>query len=143
MDPGEIRGEDIVAEKAKILLVDDDPDFVDATRIVLETEYDVSVALNGDEGLAKARAEKPDLIILDIIMPDKDGFMVCEELKSDANLADVPVMMLTSFAERKGETSLAVTQGMMLEAEDYVDKPVRPDELLKRVEALLKRLQES
>jgi len=132
-----------VAEKAKILLVDDDPDFVDATRIVLETEYDVSVALNGDEGLAKARAEKPDLIILDIIMPDKDGFMVCEELKSDANLADVPVMMLTSFAERKGETSLAVTQGMMLEAEDYVDKPVRPDELLKRVEALLKRLQES
>lgn len=132
-----------MAEKAKILLVDDDPDFVDATRIVLETEYDVSVALNGDEGLAKARAEKPDLIILDIIMPDKDGFMVCEELKSDANLADVPVMMLTSFAERKGETSLAVTQGMMLEAEDYVDKPVRPDELLKRVEALLKRLQES
>ena len=131
-----------MAEKAKILLVDDDPDFVDATRIVLETEYDVSVALNGDEGLAKARAEKPDLIILDIIMPDKDGFMVCEELKSDANLADVPVMMLTSFAERKGETSLAVTQGMMLEAEDYVDKPVRPDELLKRVEALLKQLQE-
>lgn len=132
-----------MAEKAKILLVDDDPDFVDATRIVLETEYDVSVALDGDEGLAKARAERPDLIILDIIMPDKDGFIVCEELKSDPNLADVPVMMLTSFAERKGETSLAVTQGMMLEAEDYVDKPVRPKELLKRVEALLKRLQES
>ena len=133
-----------MAAKAKILLVDDDPDFVDATRTVLESEaYDVSVAFDGDEGLAKARAERPDLIILDIIMPDKDGFVVCEELKSDPNLADVPVMMLTSFAERKGETSLAVTQGMMLEAEDYVDKPVRPKELLKRVEALLERLRKS
>ncbi len=132
-----------MAGKAKILLVDDDPDFVDATRTVLESKYDVSVAFDGDEGLAKARAERPDLIILDIIMPDKDGFIVCEELKSDPNLADVPVMMLTSFSERKGETSLAVTQGMMLEAEDYVDKPVRPKELLKRVEVLLKRLQES
>ena len=133
-----------MAVKAKILIVDDDPDFVDATRTVLESEaYDVSVAFDGDEGLAKARAERPDLIILDIIMPDKDGFVVCEELKSDPNLADVPVMMLTSFAERKGETSLAVTQGMMLEAEDYVDKPVRPKELLKRVEALLERLRKS
>ena len=133
-----------MAAKAKILIVDDDPDFVDATRTVLESEaYDVSVAFDGDEGLTKARAERPDLIILDIIMPDKDGFVVCEELKSDPNLADVPVMMLTSFAERKGETSLAVTQGMMLEAEDYVDKPVRPKELLKRVEALLERLRKS
>lgn len=130
-----------MAEKTKILLVDDDPDFVDATRIVLESEYDVSVAFDGDEGLSKARAEKPDLIILDIIMPDMDGFTVCEQLKSDPNLADVPVMMLTSFTERKGETSLAVTRGMMLEAEDYVDKPVPPQELLRRVEALLKRLQ--
>lgn len=133
-----------MAEKAKILLVDDDPDFVDATRIVLESEaYGVSVAFDGDEGLAKARAEKPDLIILDVIMPEVDGFTVCEQLKSDPNLADVPVMMLTSFAERKGETSLAVTQGMMLEAEDYVDKPVRPQELLRRVEALLERLRKS
>ncbi len=130
--------------KASILIVDDDPDFVDATRIVLESEsYNVSVAFDGNEGLAKARAEKPDLIILDIIMPDMDGFTVCEQLKSDPNLSDVPVMMLTSFAERKGETSLAVTRGMMLEAEDYVDKPVQPQELLRRVEALLKRLRKS
>ena len=133
-----------MAEKAKILLVDDDPDFVDAIRTVLESEsYNVSVAFDGDEGLAKARAERPDLILLDIIMPDMDGFSVCEQLKSDPNLSDVPVMMLTSFSERKGETSLAVTQGMMLEAEDYVDKPVQPRELLRRVKALLDRLQKS
>ena len=127
-----------MTDKAKILVIDDDHDFVDATRLVLESEsYDVAVAYDGDEGLAKARAETPDIIILDIIMPTQDGFSVCEELKSDPDLADVPVMMLTSFADRKGETSLAVTDGMMLEAEDYLDKPVPPHELLRRVEALL------
>lgn len=127
-----------MTDKAKILVIDDDHDFVDATRLVLESEsYDVAVAYDGDEGLATARAETPDIIILDIIMPTQDGFSVCEELKSDPDLADVPVMMLTSFADRKGETSLAVTDGMMLEAEDYLDKPVPPHELLRRVEALL------
>jgi DNA-binding response OmpR family regulator len=144
MGLGEIKGGDTMTEKAKILLVDDDPDFVDATLTVLESEaYDVSVAFDGDEGLAKARAERPDLIILDIIMPTKDGFTVCEQLKSDPDLSNIPVMMLTSFAGRKGETSLAVTRGMMLEAEDYLDKPVPPKELLRRVEALLERLQKS
>jgi two-component system alkaline phosphatase synthesis response regulator PhoP len=127
-----------MTDKAKILIVDDDPDFVDATRTVLESAaYDVVVAYSGDEGLKKAREDKPDLIILDVIMPHPDGFTVCGELKSDPDLADVPVMMLTSYAERRGETSVAVTQGMMIEAEDYVDKPVRPQELLRHVKTLL------
>ena len=98
-----------MAEKTKILLVDDDPDFVDATSIVLESEYDVSVAFDGDEGLAKARAEKPDLIILDIIMPDMDGFTVCEQLKSDPNLADVPVNW-TRFEHEPGQVAVIVVQ---------------------------------
>jgi DNA-binding response OmpR family regulator len=133
-----------MSEKTRILLVDDDLDFVMATSLVLrEAGYDVTTALRGEEGLAKAREGKPDLIILDVIMPDRDGFSVCGDLKADAELASIPVMMLTSFAARKGETSLAVTQGMMLEAEDYVDKPVRPQELLRRVEALLGRLRAS
>lgn len=133
-----------MAHGAKILLIDDDPDFVMATRLVLEESgYQVATALRGKEGLELARADKPDLIILDIIMPEQDGFMVCEQLKSDPNLADVPVMMLTSFAERHGETSLAIVQGMLMEAEDYVDKPVKPRELLRRVEVLLGRLQAS
>lgn len=133
-----------MAHGAKILLIDDDPDFVMATRLVLEeSDYQVATALRGKEGLELARADKPDLIILDIIMPEQDGFMVCEQLKSDPNLADVPVMMLTSFAERHGETSLAIVQGMLMEAEDYVDKPVKPRELLRRVEVLLGRLRAS
>jgi len=130
-----------VAQGVDILLVDDDPDFVVATRLVLEEAgYSVRTALRGQAGLDLARQRRPDLIILDIIMPDQDGFMVCEALKSDPELRHVPVMMLTSFAERMSDTSLALRQGMTLEAEDYVDKPVRPPELLRRIEKLLARL---
>ncbi len=125
-------------KEARILLVDDDPDFVEATKTVLETKYAVSVATEGEEGLKKAREERPDLIILDVIMPVKDGFTAAEQLKKDSELSDIPVIMLTSYAERKSETSIPVSKGMSLEAEDYIEKPVRPEELLKRVEALLK-----
>jgi two-component system alkaline phosphatase synthesis response regulator PhoP len=124
----------------KILLVDDDKDFVEATKMVLESKpYEVVVAYNGDEGLAKARKEKPDLIILDIIMPVKDGFSAAEQLKKDPALKKIPVIMLTSFSQKGGETSLSVSQGLALEADDYVDKPVAPQELLRRVERLLKK----
>jgi len=126
--------------KAKILLVDDDKDFVEATKLVLESgSYEVIVAYDGDEGLEKARKERPDLIILDIIMPVKDGFSAAEQLKKIPELNKIPVIMLTSFSEKVGETSLSVSQGLALDAEDYVDKPVAPEELLKRVERLLKK----
>ena len=130
-----------MTKKAKILLVDDDDDFVEATKIVLESKpYEVIVAHEGDEGLRKAREEKPDLIILDVIMPVKDGFTAAEEFKKDPNLSKIPVVMLTSFAERGGETPIATSRGLSLETEDYIDKPVTPEELLKRVEKLLKRV---
>ena len=126
--------------ESKILLVDDDKDFVEATKLVLESKpYEVIIAYDGDDGLAKARQEKPDLIILDIIMPVKDGFSAAEQLKRDPELSGIPVLMLTSFSEKVGETSLSVSQGLTLEAEDYVDKPVSPEELLRRVEKLLKK----
>jgi two-component system alkaline phosphatase synthesis response regulator PhoP len=133
-------GSRAMKDKAKILLVDDDQDFVEATKLVLESKpYEVIVAYNGDEGLAKARRDRPDLIILDIIMPVKDGFNAAEELKKDSELSKIPVLMLTSFSQRVGETSLSVSQGLTLDTEDYVDKPVSPEELLRRVERLLKR----
>ena len=129
-----------MANKAKILLVDDDKDFVEATKLVLESKpYDVIVAYDGDEGLAKARSEKPDLIILDVIMPVKDGFSAAELLKKDVELKKIPVIMLTSFADKVSETSLSVSQGLALDTEDYVDKPVSPQELLNRVERLIKK----
>jgi two-component system, OmpR family, alkaline phosphatase synthesis response regulator PhoP len=122
---------------AKILLVDDDPDLVAATSIVLKTKYEVITATEGEEGVKKAKEENPDLIILDVIMPVKDGFSAAEQIKKDPKLAEIPIIMLTSYAERKSETNIPVSKGMTLEAEDYIEKPVKPDELLKRVEALL------
>ena len=125
--------------RAKILLIDDDPDFVEATKVVLESQpYEVITALSGKEGLKKAREQKPDLVLLDIIMPGVDGFQVCQQLKKDRQLAKIPVIMITSFSEKYRETSLGLSQGLTLEAEDFVDKPVTPAELLIRVEKWLK-----
>lgn len=125
--------------RAKILLIDDDPDFVEATKVVLESRpYEIITALGGKEGLKKAREEKPDLVLLDVIMPDINGFQVCQQLKKDLQLSQIPVIMITSFSEKYRETSIGMSQGLSLEAEDFVDKPVAPTELLIRVEKWLK-----
>ena len=127
-------------KKAKILLVDDDIDFVEATKTILESKpYEVIVAYEGDEGLRKARKEKPDLVLLDIIMPVKDGFTAAEQFKKDPQLAKIPVIILTSYSAMKGQTSIPVSRGYQLETEDYVSKPISPEELLNRVEKCLKR----
>jgi len=127
-------------KRAKILLVDDDADFVESTKTILESKpYEVIVASNGDEGLQKARAEKPDLILLDVIMPVKDGFTAAEQLKKDPQLSKIPTLMLTAFAEKGAKTSIPVSRGFTLETEDYIDKPVTPEELLTRVEKHLKK----
>ena len=127
-------------KKAKILLVDDDIDFVESTKIVLESSsYEVIVALEGNEGLRKAYEEEPDLILLDIIMPVKDGFTAAEQLKKDPQLSKIPTLMLTSFSARRGETAIPVSRGFTLDVEDYIEKPVTPDELLARIEEHLKK----
>ena len=126
--------------QAKILIIDDDVVFIKATQAVLESKgYQVSSALDGDEGLKKAKQEKPDLIILDIIMPTKNGFAACEQLKSDPELESIPVLIMTSFSEKGKETNIPTSEGFNLEAEDYAEKPLSPQELLKRVEKLLKK----
>jgi len=127
-------------KRAKILLVDDDEDFVESTKTILESKpYEVIVAGNGDEGLRKAREEKPDLILLDVIMPVKDGFTAAEQLKKDPQLSKIPTLMLTAFAAKVTETSIPLSRGFTLETEDYIDKPVSPEELLARVERQLKK----
>jgi len=126
-------------KKAKILLIDDDVDFVQATMMVLEKSYQVVVAHDGDEGLRKAKAEKPDLVLLDVIMPVKDGFTAAEQFKKDPQLSKIPVLMLTSFSARGQGTGIPYSKGMSLETEDYIEKPVKPEELLARVKQNLKK----
>jgi len=124
----------------KILLVDDDKDFVAATKMVLESrsDYKVLTASDGVFGLPIAKAEKPDLIILDVIMPFEDGFTLAKQLKSDPEVAGIPIIILTSFSQRIGETDISLSQGMNLDAEDYIEKPISPSDLLRRVSRLLK-----
>ncbi len=127
-------------EKAKILIVDDDIDFVESTRTILESKpYEVVVAHEGEEGIKKAREESPDLILLDVIMPVKDGFTAAEQMRKDPQLAKIPVLMLTAFSSKRQESSIPVSRGFALEAEDYIEKPVSPENLLATVEQCLKK----
>ena len=126
----------------KILIVDDDPDILDAVGTILESQdYQVVTARNGMEGLAKLKEEKPDLMILDLLMPKMDGFAVCKELKDPrwAKYADIPILILTSIREEAGRRRYELETGVQLNVDDYVEKPIAPDILLQRVEKLIKK----
>lgn len=132
-----------MAKQSRILLIDDDPDVHNVVRKVLEPKsYEVISAYDGFEGLRKVVEERPDLIILDVIMPGKHGFDVCHELKTDEKyhfFSNIPVLMLTVYPEEREKMHLSLREGMMMEAEDYLQKPVDAQELLRRVEDLIKR----
>ena len=124
----------------KILIVDDDPDLVEAVSSILESKgYDVVAAYGGVEGLEKARTERPDLIVLDVMMPDKDGYQVCKELKADPECRSIPILLLTAVVSKISTTRYTQQMGMETEADDYIDKPVEPEVLVQRIEALLSR----
>ncbi len=123
---------------AEILVIDDDCDFVNAVKTLLESKhYSVRVAYNGIEGWDRIKEQRPDLIILDVMMPQKDGYKMCAELKANEHYREIPVILLTAVAQHVHETHYTTRMGMEIEAEDYIPKPVEPSELLKRVEFLL------
>lgn len=123
----------------RILIIDDDPDLVEAVSILLQQEgMEPLAAYGGIEGLQKAREDKPDLIILDVMMEDKDGFAVAKELAADNSINSVPVIMLTAVAEHAMDTSYAPQAAIgSLEAEEWFDKPVEPQVLVKRIKELV------
>ncbi len=121
--------------REKILLVDDEVDALAALKVALEADgYNVVEALDGLEALSMARSENPDVILLDIMMPDMDGFEVCKQLKSDAQLNMIPVIMLTA----KGEVDDKV-EGLEMGADDYVTKPFNLKELKARIKSVIRR----
>jgi len=125
---------------ARILVVDDEPDMVEMIKAALESaSHQVIAAFNGKEGIEKARKEKPDAIVLDIMMPEKDGFAACKELKGDPACKDIPILILTAVGEHFANTRYAKSMGMELEAEDYIDKPIDPKLLVARLAKLLKK----
>jgi two-component system alkaline phosphatase synthesis response regulator PhoP len=124
----------------KILIVDDDPDLVEAVTMILESKnYNVAAAYGGIEGLQKAKTENPDLIVLDVMMPDKDGYAVCKELKANPKLSNIPILLLTAVVSKISTTRYTQQMGLETEADDYIDKPVEPEVLVKRIEALLSK----
>ena len=128
--------------KYKILIVDDDPDIQIALTTILEArDYEILKANNGVEGLAKVKEEKPDLIILDLLMPRMDGFAVCRELKDPrwSKYSDIPILILSSVREEPSRRRYELETGMELGVNDYVEKPINPENLLKRVEKVLKK----
>lgn len=127
-----------MSDKKRIILVDDEPDFCSIVQGQLEKEgFEVELAYNGVEGLEKIRANPPDAIILDVMMPEKDGYEVCNELKGDDKLADIPVILLTAVASHVTSTRYSHADGMSTEADDYIAKPASADEITQSIKGLL------
>ena len=119
--------------KKKILVVDDEPDFVEFLSIRLKSSgYDVISASDGESGLKKAQKEKPDLIILDILMPKINGFELCKRLKENEFTKDMPVIMLTALA-REQDLSKGLKEG----ADCFITKPFNSADLLYEIKTAL------
>jgi len=124
---------------SKILIIDDDVDIVEAIKIVLESKgHKTITAYEGEEGYKKAAAERPDLIILDVVMKTKDqGFQISYKLKNHPELSKIPILMLTSVGRETGFRFNKETDEDYLPVDDFVEKPVKPNELLSKVNKLL------
>ena len=121
--------------KPTILIVDDEPDVVDLLEFNLRgAGFEVATAETGSQALKKARESIPDLILLDLMLPEIDGLEVCKLLRRDPQTSDVPIIMLTAKA-----SELDRVLGLELGADDYVTKPFSPRELILRVKGLLRR----
>ena len=121
-----------------ILVVDDDPDLVETVTMMLESKgCEVGQAYDGIEGEESIKERRPDLVILDIMMPRKDGYVLCNELKAGEDTRDIPVILLTAVGEAVPTTSYTHADGMSTEADDYIAKPIDTEGLWEAVSSLL------
>jgi two-component system phosphate regulon response regulator PhoB len=121
--------------KGTVLMIDDERDLIELVRYNLEKEgFEVLGAADGESGLAAARQRRPDVVLIDIMLPGIDGLEVCRSLRSDTRTSTIPVIMLTAKA---GESDRVV--GLEMGSDDYVTKPFSPRELGARIKAVLRR----
>jgi len=128
--------------QGRILIIDDDPDITHAMTVVLENRgYEVRNALDSGEGMERLKESRPDLIILDVMMrTSQEGFELSRELKHNSEYKDIPILMLTAVKQKTGlDFKPAAGDEEWLPVEEYLDKPVKPDMLLDRVETLLNK----
>ena len=127
-----------MSDKKRILVVDDEPDFAEIVQGNLEREgYDVEVAYNGVEGWQKVVANPPHAIVLDVMMPEKDGYQLCSELKRDEKYRDIPIVLLTAVASHVTSTRYSHADGMSTEADDYLPKPASAADITESIKGLL------
>jgi len=120
--------------KKRILVVDDDPDDLTMISMILEPEgYEVVTAENGRDALDKVESESPDLILLDVMMPQLNGFAACDRLKSSPESKGIPIVLLTGVAKQITKTRYPINGVLRAPAEEYLEKPVDPEELLRVV----------
>jgi DNA-binding response OmpR family regulator len=119
----------------KILVIDDEKNILDLISINLNISgYEVDTAIDGAEGLAKAKRDNYDAFIIDVMMPKLDGYKVCEQLRSNPNTREIPIIMLTAKDSLQDKV-----KGFDIGADDYLTKPFEPQELLVRLKSLLRR----
>jgi len=120
-----------MANKPLVLVVDDDPDLVEAVSMKLESQdYRVAKAYDGAEAWDRIKEEKPALVILDVMMPKKDGYTVCDELKKNPEYEDVAVVLLTAVGRAVESTRYTHQDGMATMADDFIPKPIDLDKLM-------------
>jgi len=123
-----------MSDQQLILVVDDDTDLVEALSMKLESEnFTVAKAYDGVEGFEKIKQQRPDLVILDVMMPRKDGYQLCDELKNDDAYKGIPVVLLTAVADAVNSTNYTHMGGKTTLADDFVPKPIDLDKLMEIV----------
>ncbi|MCS7286612.1 MAG: response regulator [Anaerolineae bacterium] len=123
-----------MGERKRILCIEDEPEMIELIRIILEKKgFEVKGAVGGKEGLEKARSEKPDLILLDLMMPEMDGWEVYRQLKSDEELKDIPVIIVTARSQ-----NIDKILGLHIaKVDDYITKPFGPSDLVESIKRVL------
>ncbi len=123
-----------MTDKKLIMVVDDDPDLVESVAMKLESHnFRVTKAYDGVEALEKIKAERPALVILDVMMPRKDGYTLCDELKKSDETKDIIVILLTAVADAVSSTNYTHMGGKTTLADDYIPKPIDLDKLMEIV----------
>lgn len=120
-------------EPKKILIVDDDPDLVMATRLILESEgYEVEEAASGEEALERMHADKPNLVLMDVMMANPlDGYYTTQQISNTPELRDVPIVMVSSITTSQYAEQFPTDQ--YLDIREFISKPIEPDQLLQKV----------
>lgn len=131
------------SQQNKILIIEDDKDMVEALKIILEGKfYQVEAAFNGKQGLEKIEEDQPDLVILDLLLPGENGAIICHTLKHSPKYQNIPILVLTALARKVEEKVFSHPEEELLAADEYLDKPIEPQDLIHKVEKLLENRRE-